>query len=350
MALSTLLTLLSPFSNTQVLMRITKTKITSCFLFFLIPFFLFAQEEPSLKFLQPADTLNKKRFWLAAASGATAYTATVIGLNEAWYADFPRSSFHFFNDSGEWEDMDKIGHSYTTYLESRWSFQAARWTGMPRRKAMWLGAGLGMMYQMTIEVFDGFSEKWGFSTHDIGFNTLGALTFVGQELAWQEQRISLKFSSVPKSYPDFQVISQDGQSTTTLNARADNLYGKSFAERILKDYNSQSYWASVNVASFIQHDNHKFPKWLNVAVGYGAENMFGGFENSWVDGEFQYTLDDNLYPRHRQFFLSPDVDFTKIKTDRPFLKTLFFFLNTFKVPAPAVEVNTLGKLKWHWLK
>jgi len=332
-------------------MQNTKKKILHSVFFLLIPLFFFAQEAPKLTFLQPADSLNKKRFWLAAASGATVYTATVIGLNEIWYSDFPRSEFHLFNDSGEWEDMDKIGHSYTTYFESRWSFQAACWTGMPRRKAMWLGAGLGMMCQMTIEVFDGFSEKWGFSTHDVGFNTLGALTFVGQELAWKEQRISLKFSSVPKSYPNFLITSQDGQNTTTLSARADNLYGKSFAERVLKDYNSQTYWASVNVASFIRHDNNKFPKWLNIAVGYGAENMFGGFENNWItEGDHQFVLDDDLYPRYRQFFLSPDIDFTKIKTDRPFLKTLFFLLNTLKVPAPAMEVNTLGKVKLHWLK
>jgi len=320
----------------------------NCFLLlFLYSITLQAQ---SNQFLIPSDTLNKKRFWLTAGTGAAIYTGAVIGLSQVWYAESPQSGFHFFNDAGEWEHLDKTGHLYSTYFESKWSFQGARWIGIPHRKAAWLGAGLGMFYQLTIEIMDGFSEEWGFSTYDIGFNTLGALTFLGQELAWQEQRITLKYSAIPKSYPDYQVTSVDGTTTMPLSIRAEEIYGKSYAARLIKDYNIQTHWASANIASFIPNDTHRFPKWLNVAVGYGAENMYGGFENQWTYEGKDYVLDANLYPRHRQFFISPDIDFTKIETDRPFLKTLFFFLNMVKVPAPAVEFNSLGKTKWHWLR
>ncbi len=325
-------------------------KTAYCIFFILFPLWLNAQTDSHTSLLLPSDTFNQKRFWTAAGSGALVYTATVIGLNEVWYKDFPRSSFHFFNDSGEWEQMDKTGHFFTTYFESRWSYQAARWTGMQPRKAAWLGAGLGMFYQATIEVFDGFSEKWGFSTHDMAFNTLGAATFLSQELAWQEQRISLKFSAIPQHYDDFQITSVNGAATMTLKQRVDDLYGTTIPELILKDYNIQTYWASANIASFIPHDQHRIPQWLNFAVGYGAENMFGGFENEWTFEDNDYILSANDYPRHRQIFFSPDVDFTRIKTKSPFLKTLFLFLNTVKVPAPALEVNTLGQVKYHWLR
>ncbi len=35
-----------------------------------------------------------------------------------------------------------------------------------------------------------------------------------------------------------------------LKSRRNELFGKSFAERILKDYNSQTYWISANISSF----------------------------------------------------------------------------------------------------
>ena len=126
----------------------------------------------------------------------------MISVNQLWYKEYPRSKFHTFNDIGEWEDMDKIGHSFSAYIESRWVFQGAMWTGMDRRKAMWLGAGLGNLFQGSIEILDGFSDKWGFSIGDIGFNAAGSALFVGQELLWREQRITMKYSTHYNNYPN----------------------------------------------------------------------------------------------------------------------------------------------------
>ena len=50
---------------------------------------------------------------------------------------------------------------------------------------------------------------------------------------------------------------------------------------MLKDYNGQTYWLSANLKSFFPGSN--IPPWLNVAIGYGADGMFGGFENKWID-------------------------------------------------------------------
>ena len=44
-------------------------------------------------------------------------------------------------------------------------------------------------------------------------------------------------------------------------------------------------------------EESKFPKWLNVAVGYGAENMFGGCENEWAVDDDMFMLSDDTYPR-----------------------------------------------------
>jgi hypothetical protein len=36
-------------------------------------------------------------------------TITLVGLNQLWYADYPRSNFHLLMTI-EWLQMDKVGH------------------------------------------------------------------------------------------------------------------------------------------------------------------------------------------------------------------------------------------------
>jgi hypothetical protein len=138
-------------------------------------------------------------------------------------------------------------------------------------------------------------------------------------------------------------------TSTTLRQRSNSLYGITFAERFLKGYNGLTIWASINPASFYAADKRPLglPAWLNVAVGYGAENLFGGTENRWEENSIEYRLDDSVFPRYSQYFLSLDVDFTKIKTKSKLLKTLFHTINWIKVPAPAVELTSRGRLRFH---
>ncbi len=308
---------------------------------------LYAQDREKLPFLQPADTFNNGRFWGSAATGAAIYTGVVIGLNEVWYANFERSGFHFFNDTGEWEDMDKMGHFHTAYFEANWVYSGARWTGLGERKSVWLGVALASLFQGTIETLDGFSEKWGFSIPDIAYNTAGVSLFAAQQLTWHEQRILMKVSSYHKPYPNDIITSVDGFNMSSLRNRASDLYGDSYATKFFKDYNAMTIWLSANPRSFIKKKDSKIPKWLNVAVGYGAENMFGGFRNEWTEEDAFYVLNENDYPRYRQFYLSLDIDLTRIKTKSRFLKTFFRIANVIKIPAPTLEVNTLGKVRFH---
>ena len=111
---------------------------------------------------------------------------------------------------------------------------------------------------------------------------------------------------------------------------------------MLKDYNAQTYWLSANIKSFFP--NSKWPSWLNIAVGYGADGMFGGFENKWTDESGNEVTRYDI-PRVRQFYLAPDVDFTKIKTRSKFLRTTFELLNSFKFPAPTIMIDSKGKFK-----
>jgi hypothetical protein len=204
-----------------------------------------------------------------------------------------------------------------------------KWTGLNDKTSAILGGVSGMVYQSIIEIQDAYSVQWGFSWGDVGANVAGAGLFVLQELSGNKQAVTVKMTYWRKKYPD------------ELVARRNQLFGSSAAERVLKDYNSQTYWLSANIASFFP--DARLPKWLNIAVGYGADGMYGGRSNVWLDGE-PAMHDYSAIRRVRKFYLSPDIDLTRIHTRSKFLKGAFFILNMIKIPAPGLAVATGDKI------
>ncbi len=277
---------------------------------------------------------NKKRVQLVTLANITGFGSILIGLNSTWYSQYPRSGFHFFNDFAEWKQVDKAGHAFSAYSSSRASMELWRWAGLSRNQRIWIGGLSGIGYESIIETLDGFSSEYGFSVTDYAANIIGSGMFIAQELAWDDQRIKLKFSFHKKNYGE-----------ADLNARADKLYGKTEIERFIKDYNAQTYWLSANIHSFFPES--KLPRWLSLSVGYGAEGMFGARSNIAVDKTGAVIFDRSDIKRYRQWYLAPDIDLTKIKTNKKSLKIIFFVLSTLKFPTPALEYSN-GGLKGHW--
>jgi uncharacterized protein YfiM (DUF2279 family) len=327
-------------------------------IFFSLPWGIFAQEPALIRNVVPTETpsfaiyskpllfaakdtsaytiSNKKRIKLVAAGNVIGYGGTMIGLYSDWYKNYPQSGFHFFDDNAEWKQVDKVGHAYSAYIEAYGSMEMWRWTGMTRRKSAWIGGLSALAYQSIIETMDGFSKEWGWSWGDMGANFFGAGLLIGQELQWNEQRIKYKFSFHTKNYP-----------SSDLSARANEIYGSSWSERMIKDYNGQTYWLSANLKSFMPASN--LPSWLSVAFGYGAEGMFGALSNvgNANDRNGNITFDRRDIARYRQYYISPDIDLTKIRTRSKFLKLAFGALNAFKFPLPSIEYNSTGKFAFH---
>lgn len=318
-----------------------------------LPLGVFAQTDtltiPEKGFFVPKTKLHKPRFWALSSSTTLLYSGVMIGLDRAWYANYPRTRFHTFNDFGGWRGMDKAGHFFTTYFESAWVADLYKWAGIRSKKSAIIGAGAGMLFQTSLEMLDGFSGGWGFSGGDMLFNSLGAGLFLGQALAWDEQRFLVKMSTHKPEYSQLPISASNSSATTTIASRAANLFGTSIPEQFFKEYNGQTLWLSMNLAAWSRNKPAWLPVWLNVAFGYSIENVLGAERNSWQDKNGNiFAADAGLYPRQTQFFLSLDVDFSKIPTRRPWLRSLFKMLNIFKAPLPALEYNTLGKWKGHW--
>jgi hypothetical protein len=281
----------------------------------------------------PSEPESPKQ-WLVGGLSVAGYGGSLLLLNEAWYSQYQRRSFHSFDDSREWLQVDKVGHAWSAYNLSRASTAAWRWAGLPQQKAVWVGSASGFAYLTVIELLDAHSERWGWSWADMGANFGGSLLFAAQESAWKEQRIQFKFSAHKNNYEP------------SLRNRADELYGSSIPERLLKDYNGQTYWLSFNLRSFAPRS--KLPAWLNLSAGYGASGLFGGFENLSRDANGVVTFDRRDIRRYRQWYIAPDIDLTKIKTRSKVLKTAFSLFNSFKIPAPAIEFSE-GKIRGRWI-
>ena len=271
----------------------------------------------------------KTRKLILASSTAVLTTGSLLYLDQAWFDQYSTGKFHFFNDNKEWLQMDKAGHLYTNYQTSRLMMGVFNWAGFNKKQELFIGGTIGFAYMTAVECMDGFSKGWGFSYGDMIANALGASVAISQQAFWKEQRIQFKFS-----------YAQSG-----LAKYNPDLLGKSLSTQLLKDYNSQTYWLSVNPSSFITKEN-KFPKWLNVAFGYSAYGMLGGYENNIVVQD----ADGNVlkFDRERRYYFSLDVDLTRVKTKSKVLKKVFSIINILKFPAPAIQFSK-NKTRFYYL-
>lgn len=261
-----------------------------------------------------ADTchVNKQRLKILITGEVILAGGTFVYLNELWYKNYPRSRFHWFNDNKEWLQMDKVGHAYSAYHIGEAGYGMLKSCGVKEKKSVFYGGTMGLAYLSIIEILDGFSAEWGASHGDIIANVSGASLFISQQLLWKEQRVALKYSYHPTMYAPL---------------RPDVL-GKTYSEQFIKDYNGQTYWLSCNLRTFTGRKSN-LPPWLAISFGYGANGMLGGYANPPALG----------LQRYRQFYLSPDIHFKKIRTNKIWLRTLLYSLDLIKCPMPTLEYN-----------
>jgi hypothetical protein len=275
-------------------------------------------------FSQNADStlVNKTRVKTIAAGGTFLYASSIIILSEAWYKEQGLSTFHFFNDNSEWNQVDKMGHIYTAYHISRVGTQAFKWANISDKKSHIYGALAGLLYQTPIEILDGFATDYGASWADMAANTFGSGLWIGQYLLWKEERVHLKYSFHRTQYAP----------------QRPNVLGNGWTQEWLKDYNGQTYWLSFDVWA-LTGKKKLIPKWLNITTGFGAKGMISANEPS--------NNDLGLFSQ-RQFYFGLDLDLSHIKTKNKLLNTIIFLADMIKIPAPTFEYNKKG-WKFHAL-
>ena len=137
---------------------------------------------------------------------------------------------------------------------------------------------------------------------------------ISQELYWNEQRIQLKYSYSPSKWA---------------SANPAQL-GENNVQRLLKDYNGQSYWISLSPKSILK--SISIPEWLCFSFGYSIDKRIYGNQNNVVFQNQEYTS-------NKEILFSLDIDLSKIKCKNSFIKTILKQLNYLKIPFPTVSFS-----------
>ncbi len=288
---------------------------------FIVVLLLFCRSIFSMDKDTLAITLSQQKKHNAIFSSLSigASATSFIGLNSLWYKDYPRSNFHFFNDSKEWMQMDKCGHAFTAYQLGRNFYNTLITSDSNRNRNIFLGGASGLIYLTSIEILDGKSTQWGFSKSDMVANTFGYFLFASQEYFLQQQFISLKFSYHKSAFA---------------NVRPET-FGHNFQQRLLKDYNGQTYWLSAPL-SLNRSNTKRFTQWLCISFGYSID------ENVFADNNINSV---NNFQATREFFFSFDADLNRIEWRRKWMKKIASVINFIKIPSPTIGIRSDGKVK-----
>jgi uncharacterized protein YfiM (DUF2279 family) len=279
---------------------------------------------------KPSQTLDKKKLRGLIIGESLVYSSAMFGLYFLWYKDEINGGFHSFNDWPEWQQMDKLGHFTTAFILSELSYKGYSWTGIEANKANKIAFLQSMLFMTSLEVLDGFSQGWGFSWSDMGFNLAGASLNYYRNSGYKKLQITPKFSF--------------GKSD--ISQWRPDLLGNNFPSRMMKDYNAQTYWLSINYNGRTKAGE----SWVNgicLSIGYGAQGMTGGTENVFIN---EQGISVPEFQRFRQWYISLDYDWTKLpayKNGNRFFKGLCNGLNIFKFPLPALEFSR-GKVFMNW--
>jgi hypothetical protein len=277
---------------------------------------------------KPDPALSKKKAGLKALGFTSVYYGTsIVVLSNTWYRNKRTVPFHVYNDTKHYLQVDKLGHAFGAYIYSYIGYHYLVNSGYSRNESLYFGATLGLLLQIPIEIMDGVHEGYGFSPGDMAANTCGSVLVLGQALLFNEQLVKYKFSYWESNY----------------SRNSNGFLGENTLNRILKDYNGQNYWLSFPINKITR--TRTIPDWLNIAFGYGANGMYGEVEN--VSSYKGVSIPSTI--RYRQYLMSLDIDWTKIKTRSKTLRHILKGLTFVKLPSPAIEYNSLGNFKGYWI-
>ncbi|MBR9977861.1 MAG: DUF2279 domain-containing protein, partial [Bacteroidetes bacterium] len=232
------------------------------------------------------------RLWLVGGTMFTANTAILVYYYTTFYNDeyATRAPFHSFNDWYNADlNVDKLGHIWGTQAYVQALYHLFRWTNMQQCEAMYWSSATAFLFQLEMEITDGFYEKWGFSWWDMAANTVGAV-WPNLQRAWPSlQPVMLKMSYRPSQAVKNGWIKHD----------------------YLRDYDGFTYWLTLSVHDVLPETLKPWwPAWLGVAVGYGADNT--------MLGKNIYNSVDGVGQGDQEWYISLDYDLRKLPGDTKF--------------------------------
>lgn len=245
-------------------------------------------------------------------TGVVAHTLFTTYLEYKWWWEGNYHPFRFEND-GFWHNyslgVDKIGHFYTSYCYATALREILEWGGYSHSTALWWSTGVSFFYALSIEIGDGFST-YAFSLNDLMANTLGISYALLQNEVPFFKNFKFKWSYYPSGKIPF-----DGYF------------------RITDDYDGHIYWLSIDVYNLLPEKAKRYwLPYLNIAVGYGGENIYG--RPPWVSGTSIFPTE----PARRKWVISLDYNLSALPTQDETWTLLKHIADLFHFPAPGVRM------------
>lgn len=253
------------------------------------------------------DTISHVNLQRSVFMGMVVVAGTYLlhqNQNVAWW-DGKLRSFHIREDGNYALYADKCGHFMGGYFVSYFARESFLYTGVSWNKSILYGSLFGLALQTYVEVKDGFAKNTGFSPSDLAADIGGVVFFYLQNKKPVLQNFSPKWQYSP---PDWIGVPQKARTHTFLD-----------------NYNATTAWISINVKNLVwENQNSYWPKWLNIAVGYGIN----GYYTSHKTARYVVGLDLNMVE------LLPEGP--------PLWNWLKQSLNCVKIPTPALEFTSDG--------
>ena len=253
------------------------------------------------------STPDLTRIALLAGSAAVTGFAINEGMRRAWWRG-DRRAFHFAEDRRYARDLDKLGHVYAGYAASLISYRLVNWTGLSENRSAWYGATLGLLFQLYVEIQDGFATDWGFERYDMAGNILGTVYFLARHYIPVLKYTGLKFSY----YPSARYGTPKGHEGIWTDV----------AQSWVDDYEGQTYWLSLK-AGDAAADYLSAPSWMrffNIAIGWSLTD----FRKEW------------------EWYLALDWNMEAMPGTNWYLRRFWELFDLIKLPAPAVRVAPDG--------
>jgi len=254
-------------------------------------------KDTSVIFSDSSKLFSRKKI---VGAGFLLNTAGVLYSGHKWWwkGEYHKFNFQyegFLNDYAY--GVDKCGHFYISYLYFNVVLNTMKWGGYSDKISTRTAIFIPFLWALTIEIADGYT-KYAFSPDDLFANSLGITYGLLQTKYPYLQNFHVKWSYFPTDV--------DKWMRNDLSFTA--------------DYDGHFYWLSCNTHELLPSACKKYwPKFLNLAVGYGALNVSHG----------------STAPKIRKFAIGLDYNLAAIPIKGNTTRVIIHMLDYLKFPAPA---------------
>lgn len=238
-------------------------------------------------------------YWV---SGITAVSLAGIHFYQAnaWWSE-QDSRFRVVQDWKYALYVDKIGHFFGTNIMAHGFSMGLEAANFTTEQTYLYGGIMAFLFELYIEVEDGFGLNWGFSPGDATADFLGATYFISQYYFPYMKNFQPRFSYYPSE---------------------EMLNGTHKGGHFSDDYEGQKFWLSMRMKQILPEKVAQYwPEFLMLSVGMGVKDLDGSGGGK------------------REVYIGLDFDAETIPLYGPFWQSVKNTLNYIHFPLPAIRIS-----------